>query len=123
MTERAMQLNDDGTIKLELGDGRTYVLRRPRLGEYRQLKTKLNEGLADMNARAKELASVASGEMPVGDWDDGSQFLVEWVTTAIELLSGVAAPDPDEWPAWLGSNGKLPGQWMAHWREVPLDHG
>lgn len=81
-------LRGDGTVRL--GDA---VLRRPRLGELRDLRATVPRADATDDERAG------------------------WVADAVAALAG-RSPDPDDLPAWVAEPA-APADLVHHWRSVP----
>lgn len=93
----------DGRISLTF-DGKRYVLRRPRLGEYRDLRTKF-----------LELGTVQG--------DAQIDAAIKWIEDAFATLSDRQLPAGlDDWPTWLVV-GMPFSEWLTHWRDVPLAPG
>ena len=107
-TETAVDQDDfellpDGRSRFQI-EGRTYTLRRPRLGEYKHLRLLMVDGV----------------KIPP---DEQLDFMVKWVGEAFTALSDRPLDEnPDEWPSWVGT-GSFSGQLLEHWRAVPLAPG
>jgi hypothetical protein len=97
------ELLADGRARLTI-EGRVHTLRRPRLGEYKHLRTMMTDGTKIQP-------------------DEQLDFLSKWVAEAFATLSDRPLDEnPDEWPAWVGT-GQYAGQLIEHWRSVPLARG
>lgn len=93
----------DGRIAIGF-DGRRHVFRRPRFGEYKDLR-------------------VAFLELAAKEGDETIEFAVKYVEQTAAVLSDIPLPpNSDLWPTWLVA-GMAFGDWLKHWRDVPLAHG
>lgn len=118
----ALRLESDGTITLRF-DSRSYVLRRPVFGEYRDLKARYQElARATTTLAQANLAAIKDGkELP--DEDDVYDLTEKFLRHVFDTLGDHALPDDmGRWPTWLVA-GTNYGQWVNHWRSVPLARG
>lgn len=97
------KLLPDGRILLAF-EGKRWTLRRPRLGEYRHFRSMF-----------LELAKV--------DGEDQIDHVIKWVEECFAALADRPLSVPvDDWPTWLVA-GMSFGDWITHWRDVPLARG
>jgi len=103
IVEDGFELLPDGRTRFQI-EGRTYTLRRPRLGEYKHLRMMMVDG----------------GKVPA---DEQLDFMTKWVSETFVALSDRALGDnSDDWPSWVGT-GQFAGALLEHWRAVPLAPG
>lgn len=132
------ELNKDGTITLTIANER-HRLRRPKLGEFRDLRDALRQRDDDRlrviakHPPADELAEGASDEEKLEHVlainarsraiNDAVQELnVAWVKLVLDTLGAGDAPESDDWPSGSDDSNFIE-QLMAHWRAVPLRSG
>lgn len=131
-------------------DGHEYKLRRPFIGELRDLRTAL-EAVEDEIAVARQKlernteqitqAIVATADEPLEKRQTRQEELrlqsresnhevletadsgrLGWWTTVFETLGVSRPPVPPDWPAWmLDPDG--PSKLVNHWRDSPLARG
>ena len=142
----------DGRILLRF-DGTEYLLRMPKLGEYKQLKLDLVDISADLETlmeRVKAEAAAASAEVAtlddessddeidkvrktiatslsaMGVQNEQDAIVGEFIVTVISLLNG-AKLTVDDLPPWMvqaDANGsQIINAMFGHWRAVPLGLG
>lgn len=138
----SLTLEKDGTVTAVFGGGKT-VLRRPLLGELRELRESL---WAAQDVLYEKAASLSSARAKIkaasesGDADDAEEALREFrnlerqdttasedacvnlMRTVFETLGGRTLADDAALPVWM-SDGATITAFMEHWRHVPLDHG
>lgn len=124
-----------GTVTITL-DGKDYVLRRPKLRQYRHYRDKIRElsmqavdTLADLREQldkakdgSKEFEAL---QTEVQDVSQNSFELtsVPWLKDAFEQLGDPLPDDHEDWPAWLAADQSIPTKIINHWRTVPLAPG
>lgn len=136
-----LELRKDGTARLTI-DGKGWRLRRPKLGEFRTLRTlaqerdderrdqaqTLMDGLTPdpgKDAKPEQRRTYLTAVTAMGrQLEELTDSLNEaWLTKAFAMLADSdGIPDPDDWPAGLQSSDTI-GQLMEHWRSVPLRSG
>ena len=125
-------LNDDGTANFEF-DNFTRVLKRPTLGQYRQLveglgalRDEVLNKITTDDATQKQTASVQI------------ELVVDWFDNTFRVLAGEGFPrktvpateetpehevvDEDKLPSWLIS-AELVAELIGHWQTVPSHRG
>jgi hypothetical protein len=116
----ADEFNAQSNGKLRLiVDGENYLLRRPKIGELRELEEAITEIGA---AERAELVAAAAEERAARDF---TQEILAWWRRVVTLLeeSGKTLPDvDDDLPAWM-LNATLLGDARVVWREVPYGPG
>lgn len=123
-------------------EGERYRLRRPLVGQVRQLREAIDE-LSDESMRL--LAKMTEAKPPKPDEDASAaekrdftlavnaltrdhtatieSMNADWTRSAFDLLSDKALPDSvDAWPPWLLSGEFISGC-MKHWQSGPLALG
>lgn len=125
---KALDLLPDGRVAIRDGD-REWVLRRPKLREWREIMQDV-EGVdavvtaaqipADETPAAAEAAE-ASTRLLIRGSDEVPPAYAGVLARIVTRLSG-AEVDPLDLPVWATVARPL-GLIMAHWREVPLDLG
>lgn len=135
-----VQLNDDGTIDLtfdtDAGEERTVRLRRPRLGQFKRLRSYLN----DVNAEHRAFVATLREPPAEGEAAPDAQAILISVAEALEeaslkwwrltlvgddtfvALATETVPDESDWPVWLQTPDSIT-KTFAHWRSVPLRSG
>lgn len=97
--------NADGTVTFVFDD-QHFVLRRPKLGEYRKLIESL---------------TVAGGEAK-GDVTKQFDAVAGWFQQIFETLGDKTLPPIDDLPAWL-LGAEVAQELIAHWQLVPSRRG
>lgn len=137
-TEEGYKLLDSGLILVWI-DGKRYVLRRPKAGEYRYLRELLQEQqdeIATEGDRVQLLATAAAeakGDAAVQKRTEfrtanrGLQRLLEakrreWLSTAFARLADGELPAADELPVWFESDEPI-NAFLTHWKRVPSLRG
>ena len=132
-------LNPNGTARLTV-DGQSWQLRRPKLGQFRQLREQLHER---DDARLRLIASYdVAGDKPVEDAtadeklaytldvnarsrklaDEVTALNVAWLEQALVALCDRPPPDVDDWPSGMDSSDTI-AELVQHWRSAPLRSG
>ena len=113
-----INIQKSGEIRLII-DGENYHLRRPKVGELRELEEavdQLAEQERDERAKAKAEARTARSYTPE---------ILAWWRSVIVLLakkSDALPDDDDDLPSWL-ANPTLLGDLRVAWRTVPWGPG
>lgn len=108
------RLNPDGTAEIDQ-DGTTYKLRRPKLGQFRELKSHLN----DLNKYIKGLEGDAVTSDDVQDEIMTRRAAI--LEAAFKALSSQAPPS--EFDTWLVMDNSVLRRLLTHWQTVPLARG
>ena len=109
-----------GTVTITL-DGKDYVLRRPKLRQYRHYRDKIRElstqavdTLADLR---EQLDKAKDGSKEFEALQDEVQHVsqnsfeltsVPWLKDAFEQLGDPLPDDHEDWPAWLAADQSIP---------------
>jgi len=143
-----VELTRTGWVRMTIGD-RRYRLRRPMLGEIRDIRMSLEDMSDEIVALSTDALTASQAlkaeQQSLAEADDTpdrnaqlidlrrrdreaaraldaktEQIRVDWWASVFAKLS----PDglPTEWPSWI-VNPDLPGTVMRHWRAVPLAPG
>jgi hypothetical protein len=107
--KEGVELLPSGEVRMVV-DGAALTLRRPKIGEMRDLWEALDA------ITAMERAAAESGE--TGPLVGAVETAGWWREVVATLSDGSIPDDDDDLPVWLLS-GKLIGKVLAHWREVP----
>lgn len=126
----------DGTVRFHMNEKR-YRLRRPKFGEFRDLRALLHRLRGEHADRVEDLAEEIAAAEEAEDRRrvrtlgrqlqemDQVDVTTVWIVEAFETLSNRPLPDPetepDEFaalPAWLIQGGVIP-ELLTHWAEVP----
>lgn len=160
-TPRKPRVTDDGNDGFEMRDdgkclltvrGETYRFRRPRLGEFRDLREKLyerddealrvtaafNDTIRERNEAAKlvtddddasqteKLAASLEAKKALRELDRAVTALTEaWMVDALETLKedvDAELPPPEDWPPEMTETAFV-ADLVAHWRHRPLARG
>lgn len=136
-----------GLIRVHIGATR-YRLRRPFFGEFKKLRLAvedMNDEIQEAVDESLRVSRQITVEKAEHDDDDPDTFLawkrdsakrqraasrsltevaearrVEWWETMWTLLT--VDGRPDDWPSWI-TDPALAGQFIGHWRAVPLARG
>lgn len=133
-----LEMVKDGTVRAFV-DGKRYVMRRPKIGEYRKLR-ELAQGMDDamlevakrqieINAE-REAATAANDEEKLTELRGllrglavkAEDLRLGWLGEAQTLLGDKPLPPADELPAFF-LDPKLPADLLEHWRDRPLAPG
>ena len=123
-------LNDDGTITFDFGDGLVRTLRRPKLKQYRALLESLNSMRRDLVSDVPDVdenstpEEIAAAEAAMKDVDVDAQFdkLVGWLREVFSVIGDGPLPDEDQLDAWI-VNGTVTADLVKHWTKVPTRRG
>lgn len=133
-----LELRKDGTARLTI-DGKGWVLRRPKLGEFRKLRTLAQErddarqdavaGFVDLpdpgkDAPAEERTTYLRALRDRGRAleDLTTDLNIAWMVAAFAMLADDDVPPSDDWPAGLQQSEAMAAL-LDHWRQVPLRSG
>jgi hypothetical protein len=118
MTTSPLQLNPDGTVTLSLDDG-TWLIRRPKLRQFRELVeslARLRKTLNDEIAEAEE----TKVDVPVTRPDE---LMLGWLNEVLATLGPVDAQlTDDNADAWMTTSG-VSTDLITHWRTRPPVRG
>lgn len=117
-----VQLLEDGQIRFKL-NGDTFMVRPPRLGEYKKLRE-------FALAQVRQIKEEAEEQEAEGLVRDGIDVIVAFMMCVfngneelgLRPLSDKVLENEDDLPPWFGS-ATLQQKMFVHWREVPLDLG
>jgi len=133
-----------GTVTVTADDGTVHLLRRPTMRQWRHFRRAYDQAQAEAR---KTLEALHGRLNAVKDADVGDEEMVAvqaeiaaeaerlrehpmweqsqpWLAEAFDQLADVPLPpDPDDWPAWLGTNQGLPERIIRHWQTIPKASG
>lgn len=138
--EDSFELLVDGRVSVVV-DGEEWLLRRPKIGEFRKLRERIWETQdqkviitdrfrKEAKAKAEELAKADEMTRTIESQRFGHRLTADleelneqWVREAFDLLAARPAPEAiDIWPTWLRESDFI-GSLLEHWRAVPLARG
>lgn len=124
--DEKLKLHKNGNIEIIFGDSKR-VLRPPKLGEFRKLKSMVYESAQTMADRGELAKTFRDGDIEtvLQMQDKETEFMLAFVRLSFDLLleSGDPLPeDEDDLPVWLTSS-EISRRFIEHWRAVPLDPG
>lgn len=113
MSAERLEYLDDGRIRYTPTDGDVITLRRPKLGELREFRTRIDELVAEAEQHRKDKDTGL----------DQSADIVGWLIDAFKALGDNPLPSiVDELPPWFEAP-ELPLKFLVHWRTVPTVPG
>jgi hypothetical protein len=135
------ELNKDGTITLTV-DGNRTRLRRPKMGEFRDLREALRQRdddrlrviakhppLEDHDTEGDEATDDEKLERVLAIQgrsramaDEVRELNLAWVELVLSTLAEKEPPPRDDWPSGTDED-KFLTDLMEHWRSVPLRSG
>ncbi len=126
--------NPTGTVTIDIG--KPYVLKRPKLREYRYFRDLIRElsieAVDTMNGLQKDLEGVEEGTAEFSELESEIRHIgansfeltsIPWLKSVFEQLGDPLPDDHEEWPAWLAADQTIPTKIINHWRDVPLAPG
>lgn len=111
-----LRLLPNGHVRLVFDDGNSVRMRRPKVGEYRQLR--------EMAVEAPKQVRGEDGELYT-DSEERAQAVMETLVRHIADTLGVEGGLPqsvDDWDIWL-LMGEAQRAMFQHWQTVPLVRG
>lgn len=132
---------EDGTVVFYVDGEEWNALRRPKLGELRQLRESMEE-ISDEALRLTAKAAIDRPPRPEADADaqvkvdytiaarDNQRHLnaaidelyADWVRQTFDMLGAKALAAEPEWPLWL-AHPQFPPTLIQHMQTVPLVRG
>ncbi len=131
--KEGIEFSPMGTVTVTL-DGKDYVLKRPKLRQYRhyrdqirELSTQAVETLSELReklekAKGKEAEAIEEEVAHVAA-NSFELTSIPWLKSAFEELGDPLPDDHEDWPAWLAADTSIPTRIITHWRTVPLAPG
>lgn len=105
----------------------SYLLRPPKLGEYRLLRQITKDRAVKLIELRDEALKAKSTTVDINQVDD-LRFMERFIELAFngnEEFNGLSdrkLPEENDWPTWLVSD-TLQAEMLRHWQSVPLDSG
>lgn len=128
-----LTLNADRSITVDLGEGRTAVMRPPTISEWRKIRDVYGAALTEFAERHQaweaeivELNAAGDPEAVVPDepkpndivWGDGNP-IGRAFATVLEMLAGLSI-DADQLPMWA-TDREIPGVFHEQWATVRIE--
>lgn len=113
-----LALNDDGTVEIAWEGREPFMLRRPNIGQYRQLVEAFDRQRAAAQALVVD-GSLSDADL-LGTAEEPGPFLV-FYPQVFSMLADVTVA-PEELPLWCQTAAVFM-ELRDHWRENPLDRG
>lgn len=114
--EEVVRMNKNGSIRMIFG-GRSYMLRPPKLGVFRDLRQILRDSQERVSIVRIERAE--AGERLRMEDVDQTDDMMKFIQTSFGELSDRDLPPVEEWPPWLIGT-TIAGEMIKHWQNVPL---
>lgn len=116
----------DGRIRFTM-DGTDYVLRRPKIKEFRTIREQLMDLAKKAGATDEEAEAVAKGKTADVDrdlWTEREDELLSWYAEVFAMLEEKAQPLPgvEDAPTWLLGRGIMT-EMMQAWLNRPAPPG
>lgn len=115
--------NADGRIRMTL-DGTAYVLKRPKIREFRKLRETLVEISKRAGATDEDAEAASRGKIDVATIVEREDEMLTWWAEVFGMLEekGQPLPDPDDLPLWLLGPTIVPDV-MNAWLSRPAHPG
>lgn len=114
----------DGRVKMTI-DGTKYVLKRPKIKEFRLIRESLIDVARDAGASEEQTEELArSGKLDAAIITEREDELFKWWTLVFDTLEekGQSLPPTDELPVWILGPNIVP-EMMNAWLNRPARPG
>ena len=129
---KAVSYDKTGRVRID-HDGTVHTLRRPKWGQYRQIRDAY-KALTPLDQKRVALAKDVQEKPPDEQYEVMNQLLeltdqvaaakVPVLQLVFSSLSDAEFPeDPDQWETWLLTDDSFLAELLEHWRTVPLARG
>lgn len=137
---QGFELHKNGTVTVFMNEERA-VLRRPKVGEFRLLREKLEQAADEQGELALQIDADTAEQRErmtaKTDSQEDRRFVikrqrelrdvadrgyVDWMAEALQLLGSGVAVNGDDLPQWMATSGAVT-QLVKHWQAVPSPRG
>lgn len=118
MAEDTVETLPNGKVRFHLG-GKSYELRRPKVGEYREINVRLREAHDRIREQEAKEREAPKAETNGHREYDGIDEVYGWWQFVFETLAKPLEVPADDLPVFMVMS-PLSGEVMAHWRASPL---